>query len=100
MTFSAAVLRRWWSVSERVRQGATTMDSPVWIPMASRFSMLQMMMQLSLESLMTSYSYSFHPRTDSSMRTWWILEYARPRAQISSSSSSLWAIPPPVPPRV
>ena len=90
MTFRAAVLRRWWSVSERVRQGAQTMDSPVWIPMASRFSMLQMMMQLSLESLMTSYSYSFH----------WILEYASPRAQISSSSSSSWAMPPPVPPSV
>ena len=25
MTFSAAVLRRWWSVSERVRQGAQTL---------------------------------------------------------------------------
>ncbi len=74
MTLSAAPLRRWWSLSERVRHGATTMLSPVWMPMASRFSMLQMMMQLSAASLITSYSYSFHPRTLSSMRTWWILE--------------------------
>ena len=100
MTLRDAFLRRWWSMSESVRQGAQTMLSPVWIPMASRFSMLQMMMQLSLWSLMTSYSYSFHPSTLSSIRTWWIREYARPLLQMSLSSCSSYAIPPPVPPRV
>ena len=100
MTLSDAVLRRWWSLAESVRQGAHTILSPVWIPIASRFSMLQMIMQLSLWSLMTSYSYSFHPSTLSSIRTWWIREYANPLPQISLSSSSLYAIPPPVPPSV
>ena len=74
MTLSEASLRRWWSMSDNVRHGAQTMLSPVWIPMASMFSMLHMMMQLSLWSLMTSYSYSFQPSTLSSMRTWWIRE--------------------------
>ena len=74
ITFIAADLRRWWSLSDNVRQGAHTMLSPVCMPMASRFSMLHMMMQLSSESRITSYSYSFHPRTLSSMSTWWILE--------------------------
>ena len=59
----------WYSLSVRVCDGATVMESPVWIPMGSTFSMEQMMMQLSLWSRTTSISNSFHPRTDSSSRT-------------------------------
>ena len=41
--------------------GATTMVSPVWTPIGSKFSMLQMVMQLSAPSRITSYSISFQP---------------------------------------
>ena len=51
------VLARWSSVW----LGATTMLSPVWIPIGSRFSMLQTVMQLSKRSRTTSYSISFQP---------------------------------------
>jgi hypothetical protein len=70
MHFSDAVRSIWWSWSLSVCEGATTMDSPVWTPIGSRFSMLQMMMQLSLASRITSYSNSSQPSRDSSMRTW------------------------------
>ena len=46
------------------------MDSPVWMPMGSMFSMLQMVMQVSFESLITSYSNSFQPSMLSSTSTW------------------------------
>lgn len=90
-----ATARRWWYSSLlNVWEGATTMDSPVWMPMGSRFSMLHTTRQLSLESRlgryrqqiwqgwlvgrtascwgthMTSYSNSFHPLRHSSMITW------------------------------
>lgn len=88
-----ATARRWWYSSLlNVCEGATTMDSPVWMPMGSRFSMLHTTRQLSLESRlryrqqmvgrvgprtascwgthMTSYSNSFHPLRHSSMITW------------------------------
>ena len=71
---SADVLSIWCSTSVSVWAGATTMLSPVWYPIGSKFSMLQTMMQLSEESLMTSYSNSFHPKTPSSTRTCLILE--------------------------
>jgi len=38
-----------------------TMESPVWMPMGSKFSMLHTVMQLSFASRTTSYSSSFHP---------------------------------------
>jgi len=50
------------------------MLSPVWIPMGSTFSMVQMTTQLSLRSRITSYSSSFQPSTLSSMSTWWMRE--------------------------
>ena len=70
----AAARSIWWSASLRVCAGATTIDSPVWIPIGSRFSILQIVMQLSAASRMTSYSNSFQPRTDSSTRTCLIRE--------------------------
>ncbi|VVB63421.1 Uncharacterised protein [uncultured archaeon] len=63
------------------------MDSPVWMPMGSMFSMLQMVMQVSFESLITSYSSSVHPSTLSSSRTWWMRERFSPSSQIFTSSS-------------
>src|ERR1035438_6886646 len=48
--------------------GATVMESPVWTPMGSKFSMEQMMTQLSALSRITSISNSFQPSRDSSMR--------------------------------
>ena len=78
MIFKAAERSVWWSASLKVCAGATTMLSPVWIPIGSRFSMLHTMIVLSLESLITSYSYSFQPMTLSSMSTCLILEYIRP----------------------
>ena len=41
-----------------VWQGATTMESPVWMPTGSTFSMLQMVMAVSLQSRITSNSIS------------------------------------------
>mmetsp|Transcript_74449 Transcript_74449/g.205204 ORF Transcript_74449/g.205204 Transcript_74449/m.205204 type:complete len:217 (-) Transcript_74449:1203-1853(-) len=50
-----------YSALERVCEGATTMESPVWMPSGSKFSMLQTVMQLLAASRTTSYSTSFHP---------------------------------------
>ena len=51
----------WYSLSARVRAGATTMLSPVWIPTGSRFSMEQTAMTLPKLSRMVSNSISFQP---------------------------------------
>lgn len=77
----------WYSLSVRVWAGATVMESPVWTPMGSRFSMEQTMMQLSWVSRTTSISYSFHPSTDSSIKSSLVGERSSPRRQISSNSS-------------
>src|SRR3989338_4611942 len=63
------VRSRWYSWLSSVWLGATTMDSPVWIPRGSTFSILQTVMQLSAASRTTSYSISFQPVRSSSMRT-------------------------------
>ena len=76
------------------------MESPVWTPIGSRFSMEQMTTQLSAQSRMTSISYSFHPRSDSSTRISETGERSIPLAQMVSNSSTLYAMPPPAPPRV
>ncbi len=90
----------WYSRSVRVWAGATVTESPVWMPMGSKFSMEQITTKLSALSRMTSSSYSFHPRTDSSTRISWMGDRSSPRPTIVSNSSTLKAIPPPVPPRV
>ncbi len=72
----------------------------MWTPMGSRFSMEQMTTQLSAQSRMTSISYSFQPRSDSSTRISFTGERSMPRAQMVSNSSMLYAMPPPEPPRV
>ncbi|MNL73530.1 hypothetical protein D3C87_1990020 [compost metagenome] len=79
----------WYSLSVRVCAGATVMESPVWIPMASKFSIEQTMMQLSFLSCTTSISYSFQPISDSSINSSLVGDRSRPRSQISSNSSRL-----------
>ena len=81
--------RRWYSLSVRVWAGATVIESPVWIPIGSMFSMQQMMMQLSWRSRTTSISNSFQPSTDSSSRTSQVGDNSRPRLTMSSNSSRL-----------
>ncbi len=76
------------------------MLSPVWTPIGSTFSILQIVMQVSAPSRITSYSISFQPRRERSNKTWWIGLAFRPEVTILSSSSSVFATPPPVPPSV
>ena len=76
------------------------MLSPVWTPMGSMFSMLQMVMQLSAPSRMTSYSISFQPARDRSRRIWEMGLVERPLSTMASNSSQVLAKPPPLPPRV
>ena len=79
----------WYSLSVSVSAGAMVMESPVCTPIGSRFSIEQMMMQLSFLSRTTSISNSFQPITDSSSSTSVVGEASRPRATIASSSSRL-----------
>ena len=76
------------------------MESPVCTPIGSRFSMEQIIMQLSLESRTTSISYSFQPSKDSSIRSSFVGDASSPLSHIAINSSRLYAIPPPLPPIV
>ncbi len=69
MILIAALRSVWNSSSRRVRMGATTTLSPVWMPIGSTFSIPQTMMQVSDASRITSNSISFHPATLSSTST-------------------------------
>ena len=62
---------RWYSLSESVCAGATVIESPVWTPIGSKFSIEQTITALSAQSRMTSISYSFHPIRHSSTRIEW-----------------------------
>ena len=95
-----AFLITWYSLSVSVKAGATVIESPVWIPIGSRFSIEHTIMQLSFLSLTTSISYSFHPAIDSSINISFMGELWRPDFIISSNSFFVFAIPPPVPPKV
>ena len=64
-----AFLITWYSLSVKVRAGATVIESPVCIPIGSIFSIEQIIMQLSFLSLTTSISYSFQPSKHSSTNT-------------------------------
>ena len=79
----------WYSLSVSVSAGATVMESPVCTPIGSKFSMEQMMMQLSFLSRMTSISNSFQPITDSSISTSLVGEASRPPSTMSMNSSRL-----------
>ncbi len=99
-TASDATRMRWYSTSVRVWAGATVMESPVWMPMGSRFSMEQMMMPLPAASRITSISNSFQPSMDSSTSTSPTGESSMPWATMARSSPASWAMPPPAPPKV
>ena len=58
MIFNAESRSIWNSLLVSVWLGATTIESPVWIPTGSMFSMQQMLMAVSLRSRITSYSIS------------------------------------------
>ena len=100
MIAMAASRIAWYCRSVRVCAGATVIESPVWMPMGSRFSMEQMITTLSLRSRMISSSYSFQPITDSSMRISLILLHWSPYCACRAKSCSEYTMPPPVPPRV
>ena len=90
----------WYSLSVSVCAGATVIESPVCTPIGSTFSVEHTMMQLSLRSRTTSISNSFQPSNDSSINSSCVGEKSRPRLHISTNSSLLYAMPPPVPPNV
>ncbi len=91
---------RWYSTSERVWAGATVIESPVWTPIGSTFSIEQITTQLSARSRMTSSSNSFQPAIDDSISISRIGLAARPAAATRSSSSVVEAKPVPRPPRM
>jgi hypothetical protein len=95
-----ALRSSWYSLSVSVCAGATVIESPVWMPMGSKFSIEQTMMQLSARSRTTSISNSFQPSSDSSIRSSLVGDRSRPRWQMATNSSMFQATPPPVPPRV
>ena len=90
----------WYSTSESVWAGATVIESPVWTPMGSRFSIEQMTTQLSARSRMTSSSNSFQPAIDFSMRISEIGLASIPADAAFSNSSGVAAMPVPFPPRM
>ena len=76
----------WNSLSVSVSAGATVIESPVWTPIGSMFSIEQTMMQLSFLSRTTSISNSFQPSTLSSISTSSVGEASMPRSTISINS--------------
>ncbi len=100
MQANAASRISWYSTSVRVWAGATVIESPVWTPIGSTFSIEQMTTQLSAWSRMTSSSYSFCPAIDRSTSTSLMGEASRPSAARRTSASASWAIPVPAPPRM
>ena len=90
----------WYSRSVRVCIGATVIESPVWTPIASMFSMEQTITAFPARSRITSISNSFQPISDSSTSTSWLSEASSPREIMVRNSSASCAMPPPVPPRV
>ena len=79
----------WYSLSVSVSAGAMVIESPVWMPIGSRFSIEQMMMQLSFLSRTTSISNSFQPSTLSSTSTSLVGEASMPRSTMVMNSSLL-----------
>ena len=78
----------WYSRSVRVIAGATVIESPVWTPIGSRFSIEQTITTLSAVSRMTSSSYSFQPMIDSSRSTSVVGLAASPAPAIRRRSAS------------
>ena len=91
---------RWKVVSDSVIAGATVMESPVWMPIGSKFSMEQMMTTLSLASRSSSSSNSFHPISALSIITSWIGEMCSARVSNSSNFAGSCTTDAPAPPSV
>ena len=70
MIARAALRSRWWTASVSVWTGATTIESPVWTPSGSTFSIEHTAMQVSSASRITSYSISCQPTRHRSTITW------------------------------
>ena len=70
MIARAALRRRWWTASVSVWTGATTIESPVWTPSGSTFSIEHTAMHVSSASRITSYSISCQPTRHFSTMTW------------------------------
>ncbi len=90
----------WKAVSLKVIAGATVMLSPVWIPIGSIFSTVQIMTILSSLSRKSSSSNSFHPKTACSTKTSCVGEASSPRFRASFNSSGVCTKLPPYPPKV
>ena len=90
----------WYSRSVSVSAGATVIESPVCTPTGSTFSIEQTTTVLSAVSRMSSSSYSFHPRIDSSSSTSVVGESRRPAPAMRRRSFSSYAKPEPSPPIV
>ena len=90
----------WYSRSVSVSAGATVIESPVCTPTGSTFSIEQTTTVLSAVSRMSSSSYSFHPRIDSSRSTSVVGESRRPAPAMRRRSRSSYAKPEPRPPIV
>ncbi len=90
----------WYSTSVSVCAGATVIESPVWTPIGSRFSIEQTTTQLSTPSRMTSSSYSFQPAMERSTSTWLTGLAASPSSANRSNDARSVAMPVPEPPRM
>ena len=89
MIAMAASRIRWYSRSVRVMAGATVIESPVWTPMGSTFSIEHTITTLSRRSRITSSSNSFQPSTLRSMSVVCTGESASARSTSSSNSARL-----------
>src|SRR3990172_8230706 len=76
------------------------MESPVWTPSGSTFSIEHTAMHVSSASRITSYSISCQPTRHCSTMTWPIGLDRRPLRMRSRYCSSVSTMPPPVPPSV
>ena len=88
MTPMEMLRSRWYSRSVSVMAGATVIESPVCTPSGSTFSIEQTMTTLSALSRITSSSYSFQPRIDSSRSTSVVGLAVRPWPAMRRSSAS------------
>ena len=76
------------------------MESPVWMPTGSTFSMEQTATALPAPSRMVSNSISFQPEIQRSTSICVMGDMSSPVRAIALSSRSSCAMPPPEPPRV
>ncbi len=76
------------------------MESPVWTPIGSKFSIEQITTQLSAWSRISSSSYSFQPAIERSIKISDTGDAAKPRSATLRKVSSSSARPVPAPPKM